>query len=160
MKRHCDDLDPIIEAIADGSYELAGDEAAHLASCPLCSIRLERARAIESWLMTREAAAPSATFSAGVMARVGHEQWRTERVVDLGFNLAMAAGILVILAGGAGLAWSLGFLSITIDVEAIVRALDTPVTNRVLSEVQTLVMAAGVLTLALVLWWWAETASD
>jgi hypothetical protein len=160
MKKRCDDLDPMMEAIADGSHQPAGEEAAHIASCAVCSARLERARAIEAWLMTREIAAPSQAFAAGVMARVGHELWRTERVVDLGFNLAMAAGVLVILAAGAGLAWSLGFLSITIDAEAIWRALDTRVTTRVLSQIQTIAMAAGVLTLALVLWWWAETASD
>ena len=51
------------------------------------------------------------------MARVGQEKWKTERVVDIGFNLAIAAGVLVILAGGAGLAWSLGFFTITIDVD-------------------------------------------
>ena len=70
----------------------------------------------------REMAVPPATFTAAVMARVGQERWKTERAIDLGFNLAIAAGVLVILAGGAGLAWSLGLLTITIDVEAIWQA--------------------------------------
>ena len=156
----CDDLDALIEAVADGSLELPDADAAHVASCAVCTARLERARAIESWLMTRAVAAPSPTFTAGVMARVGQEQWRTERAIDLGFNLAMAAGVLVILAGAAGLAWSLGFLTFTIDPEAIWQALDTPMTNRVLSQLQTVVMGAVLLTAALVLWWWAEMASD
>ena len=43
-----------------------------------------------------------------LMARIGQERWQTERVVDMGFNLAVAGGVLVILAGGFGLAWSLG----------------------------------------------------
>ena len=67
---------------------------------------------------------------------------------------------MVIVAGGAGLAWSLGLLTITIDFDAIWQALGTDVTGRVLTQVQTLVMAAGLLTTALVLWWWAEAASD
>jgi hypothetical protein len=157
---HCDDLDALIEGVADGSLELSAADAAHVASCAVCTARLERARAIESWLMTRSVAAPSPAFTAGVMARIGREQWRAERVIDLGFNLAMAAGVLVILAGAAGLAWSLGFLTITIDPEAIWQALDTPITNRLLSQLQTVVMAAVLLTAALVLWWWAEIASD
>lgn len=156
----CDDLDALLEAVADGSLELSADDAAHVDSCEVCSARLERARAVEAWLLSREVAAPPPAFTAGVMARIGDEQWRTERVIDLGFNLFMAAGVLVILAGAAGLAWSLGFLSITIDPEAIWQALDTPATSRVLSQAQTVFMAAGLLTVALVLWWWAETASD
>jgi anti-sigma factor RsiW len=160
MKTLCDDLEPLIEAIADGSHVPAAEEAAHLASCARCTADVERARAIESFLAMREAASPSASFTATVMTQVGREQWQTERVIDLGFNLAMAAGVAVILAGAAGLAWSLGFLTITIDVAAIWRSLDTDVTGRVLSQVQTIAMSAALLTMALVLWWWAEAARE
>ena len=156
----CDDFDALIEAIADGSHQLSAGQAAHLASCAACAARLERARAIESFLASRESASPSPTFTAAVMARVGAAQWRTERFIDIGFNLAIAAGALIILAAGAGLAWSLGFLSITIDAEALWEALNTPAAGRMLSEAQTVAMAALLLTTALVLWWWAETASD
>ncbi|MEO7134214.1 MAG: hypothetical protein ABI024_08335 [Vicinamibacterales bacterium] len=150
----------MIEAIADGSYEPGVDDAQHLASCALCSSRLARARAIESLLGMREVAAPSSSFASAVMARVGQEHWKTERVVDLGFNLAIAAGTLVILAGGGGLAWSLGLVSVTIDREAIWRAVGADVTGRVLSQMQTIAMAAVLLTMTLVFWWWAETATD
>jgi len=69
-------------------------------------------------------------------------------------------GVAVILAGAAGLAWSLGFLTITIDVGTIWRALDIDVAGRVLSQVQTIAMSAVLLTMALVLWWWAEAARE
>ena len=156
----CDHLEPLIETIADGSYAPGVDDAEHLASCALCSSRLARARAIESLLRMRESAAPSPSFTGAVMARVGQERWKTERVVDLGFNLAIAAGVLVILAAGGGLAWSLGLVSVTIDVDAIWRAFGADVTGRVLSQMQTIAMAAVLLTMTLVLWWWAETAAD
>ena len=156
----CDDFDALIEAIADGSHQPSADEAAHLASCAACAARLERARAIESFLAIREAAVPSPTFTTAVMTRVGAAQWQTERFIDIGFNLAIAAGALIILAGGVGLAWSLGFLSITIDADALWQALNTPAAGRMLSQAQTVAMAALLLTTALVLWWWAETASD
>jgi hypothetical protein len=149
-----------MEAIADGSHEPAGEDAAHLATCATCRPRLERARSIEGLLSMRELAVPSPAFTAAVMARVGQERWKSERAIDIGFNLAIAAGLLVIATAGAGLAWSLGFLTITIDVEAIWQAFDTDVTGRVLSQVQTVAMAAVLLTMTLVLWWWAEAASE
>ena len=160
MTRHCDELEPLTEAIADGSHALTADEAAHVASCARCAARLERARLIEGLLGVREIAAPPASFTAAVMARVGHEKWKTERVIDLGFNLAMFAGVAIILAGAGGLAWSLGFVNLSVDLSAAWRALDTDVTGRVLSQVQTIAMSAVLLTMALVLWWWAEAATD
>ena len=156
----CEHLEPLLEAIADGSYEPGVADAQHLAVCPVCAPRLASARAIEHLLATRDIATPPSSFTGAVMARVGEERWKTERVVDLGFNLAIAAGILVILAGAGGLAWSLGFLNLAIDLDAIRRALDTDLAGRVLSQVQTIAMAAVLLTTALVLWWWAETAAD
>lgn len=153
---NCHDLDALIEAIADGSHVPDAAQAAHLATCAICQARLDQARGIEQWLSSREVVAPSAAFTGMVMARVGQERWKTERAVDLGFNLAMAAGVLVILAGGAGLAWSLGFLTISVDLEAVWQALGSEVAGRFLSQVQTVAMAAVLLTMALGLWWWAE----
>lgn len=156
----CDQVEPLIEAIADGTYEPAPDEGAHLSSCARCTSRLEQARGIEQWLATRETPHPSASFTAAVMARIGQEKWKTERVVDIGFNLAIAAGVLVILAGGAGLAWSLGFFTINIDTAALLDAATSQVEGRVVNQLQTVAIAAVVLTMALVLWWWAEAATD
>ena len=53
----CDHLEPLIESIADGSYEPGVEDARHLAGCALCASRLARARAIESLLGMREVAA-------------------------------------------------------------------------------------------------------
>ena len=71
MKNDCDDLEPLIEAIADGSHEPGADARQHLASCPACAARLETVRAIENLLIIREAAVPPASFTAAVMARIG-----------------------------------------------------------------------------------------
>jgi len=156
----CNDLEPLIEAIADDSLPLAAEDAAHVATCATCTARIERARSIENLLSLAEVAQPQAAFTQAVMARVVQDRWRAERAIDLGFNLAIAAGVLVIVAAGAGLAWSLGLLSITIDLDAIVRSLDAGATGRLLSQVQTVAMSAVLLTMALVLWWWAEAASE
>jgi anti-sigma factor RsiW len=157
----CDHLELLIEGLADGTLERDAETAAHLETCARCRARVEQAREIDRYLMTREAPAPAATFTAGVMALVNDERWKTERVVDLGFNLAMAAGILVILAGGAGLAWSLGFLTVTIDLDALAMIAQSQLGNsNVMSQVQTIAMAAVLLTMVLALWWWAEADSS
>jgi len=161
MKNDCDEFEPRIEAIADGTIELSPEQRAHLASCDRCAARLEQARAIEQLLTVRDVATPSPAFTQQVMADVGREKWQTERAIDLGFNLAMAVGVFVIVAGAVGAAWSLGLFSITIDVDAIAEILGAAnVSGRILSQVQTIAMAALLLTMALVLWWWAEAASD
>ena len=156
----CDELEALIEAMADGTIEPSADDRAHLSSCAVCTARLAEARRIEQWLAARELPQPSASFTASVIARIGQEQWKTERVVDIGFNLAIAAGVLVILIGGAGLALSLGLFTVRIDTEVLWRAAASQIEGRVISEVQTVVIAAAMLTMALALWWWAEQASD
>jgi predicted anti-sigma-YlaC factor YlaD len=156
----CDHLDPLIEGVIDGSFEPSADERAHLESCERCRARLAQARSIEQWLAARELPQPPATFTATVMARVGDAQWQTERVIDMGFNLAVAAGVLLIVIGGAGLAWFMGLFGVTADLATIVGAIDSQLTGRVMSQVQTIAVSAVLLTLALVLWWWAEAATD
>jgi hypothetical protein len=153
-------LDPLIEAIADGSHEPSADDRAHIASCAVCSARFEQARRVEQWLAARETPLPPATFTASVMARIGEEKWHAERVVDIGFNLAIAAGVLVIVAGGFGLAWSLGFFTISVDTAALLNAALARVEGRVISEAQTVLISALLLTMALGFWWWAEAATD
>ena len=156
----CHDLEPLIEAIADGSYEPSPEDRAHLASCAVCSARVEHARRIEQWLAAREMRQPPPTFTASVMARIGQEKWQAERVVDIGFNIAVAAGVLVIVIGALGVAWSLGFFTITFDVAALVSGAFSRIEGRVISEVQTVLISAVLLTMALVFWWWAEAATD
>jgi hypothetical protein len=156
----CDEVELIIEDLVDGSIAAAPAAALHLEGCAACQSRLDRARAIERLLMTRDVPAPPPTFTSVVMSRIVRELWAVERAVDIGFNLALAAGALVIVAGVVGLAWSLGFLTIAIDVDALLRAAGPAMSERLFSEVQTLAMAATVLTMALVLWWWAEADSS
>jgi len=156
----CDHLEPLIEGFADGSAEPDAGERAHLDTCAVCRRRVEQARDIERFLLGRELPAPSAAFTTGVMAMVQRDRWRTERAVDLGFNLAMAAGVLVVLAGLGGIAWSLGLLTVSIDFAAVSEAARTELGGRLVSQVQTVAMAAVLLTMALALWWWTEADSS
>jgi anti-sigma factor RsiW len=155
----CIDLDPFIEAIADVGWEPDAAGRAHLATCAQCAARVALAREIDRFFANRETPPPPVNFTAMVMAGVAKERWRTERAVDISFNLAVAAGVLVILSSAAGAAWSLGLLTVRIDLDAIANALGSDLASRVLSQAQTVGVAAGLLTMALVLWWWAETES-
>ena len=152
----CDDLDPLIEAMADDSLEASPEDRAHMESCDVCGGRLGRARAIHALLATREMPLPPASFTTSVMARIRSERWEGEEVVDLGFNLAIAAGILLIVGGAAGLAWSAGLLTFGVDVHSVLASVANQWVDRVLQQLQTVVMASVLLTMALGLWWWAE----
>jgi hypothetical protein len=152
----CDDLEPLIEAIADDSLEPSPEDRAHLDSCDLCRDRIDRARAIHALLTTRELPSPPASFTASVMTRIHHERWEGEQVVDLGFNLAIAAGVLLIAGGALGLAWSFGLLTFGMDVRGLFASVATEWVDRALQQLQTIVMATVLLTMALGLWWWAE----
>jgi anti-sigma factor RsiW len=156
----CDALEPLIEAIADGTIEPSAQDRAHLASCAVCAARLDSAKRIEQWLAARAMPQPSGSFTTAVMLRIGQERWRAERAIDIGFNLAIAAAVAIILVGAAGAAWSLGFFTITFDTEALLRLALSQVEGRVINQVQSMLVGAVVLTMALVLWWWAEAATD
>lgn len=156
---NCLDLDPLVESIADGTITLSQDARQHLEACPACRQRLSEAQAIEQLLATREVMLPPPSFTAAVMARVGHDRWRTEQVVDIGFNLAIAAGILFVLAGAVGLAWAIGTLSFTIDADELLRVAADAFAPRLMSQIQAVALAAALLTTALALWWWTEAGS-
>jgi hypothetical protein len=151
----CEELDDVIEAVAAGEAASAGAEA-HLAGCAACQARVELARAVARLLETREMPAPPEAFTVHVMRLVHQERWRAEQFVDVGFNVAMAAGLLIVLAGVSGLLWSLGWFSL--DVSAVTAAVTTfaPWTGEVASRLQMVIIAALLLSSALVLWWWVE----
>ena len=151
----CDELDELIEALADGEVVPGGVEA-HVAGCAACQARVELARTVDRLLLAREVPAPPPAFTGHVMRLVHQERWRVEQFVDVGFNVAMSAGLLVVLAGLGGLLWSLGWLSL--DVAAMTIAVTTfaPWTGELASRVQMVIVAALLLSSALVLWWWVE----
>ena len=153
----CDELNVVVDAVADGSLELSADQWAHVSGCAVCAFRLEQARAIHAALVTRETPAPPLSFAADVMARVRRERWRTEQAVDIGFNLALAAGVVLVVGGAIGLAWSAGLLTINMEWRSVLLAAMAQWGTRLLPQLQTVVMAALLLSMALGAWWWAET---
>ncbi|MCC7181771.1 MAG: hypothetical protein IT177_25555 [Acidobacteria bacterium] len=151
----CDDLDDVIEALAEGDT-LSAEYHAHVAGCSRCQARLAMARAVDRLLATREAPVPPAAFTFRVMERVGRAEWRAEQLVDVGFNVAVAAGIALVVAGVVGLAWSLGWLTVERPTLEAVGAAIEPWVSSTLARGPTVVLAALLLTSALGLWWWVE----
>src|SRR5262245_59656389 len=154
----CQDADVIIEALAAGDDSADPALAAHVRQCPRCAMRLEMARAIESLLATREVPQPPERFTASVISRLRRERWRAEQLIDAGFNVAVAMGLLLIAGGAAGLAWSLGLFGAD-SILPLVSEGANRVVQRLLPQAQTVAVAVVLLVSALGLWWWAEEAS-
>lgn len=151
----CDALDHRLEALADDLAPDAG-EAAHLRTCARCRARLRLARSMERVLQARELPEPPAGFTSAVMGRVHRERWRSEQLVDAGFNIAVAAGLGLIVAGLTALAWSLDWFSIDPEAVRIVADAAGEWLARVGEQLQMVAIAAALLTSALGLWWWVE----
>jgi hypothetical protein len=148
-----------MDAIVDGSYEPDAGERAHLDGCEVCRGRLAVSRSIEDWLQRRETPVVPQSFTAGVMARISKEAWRTERVIDLGFNVAVAAGLILIIGGAAGVAWSFGLFTLSIDADLLEAATRAIVDDRLASNAQTVAMGTVLLAMTLGFWWWVESDS-
>ena len=112
--------------------------------------------AIDRWM--RERAAPPAppAFTAGVMERVRQEHWRVERHWDLGFNIALAAGLVLIVGGVLGLAYASGLAAVGRDALILFGASLSTVADQVAPHLPTYAGAFSLTVSALGLWWWAE----
>jgi len=151
----CNDLDDVIEAMAEGE-RLSADHHAHVANCARCQSRVAMARALDRLLATRETPQPPPAFTFHLMERVGRDSWRAEQLVDVGFNIAVAAGATLVTAGVVGLAWSFGWLTMEPPtLEAVGTAIE-PWLSNTLDKGPTVALAALLLTSALGLWWWVE----
>lgn len=156
MTSRCDDFVERADGIALGDREVSPADAQHLASCASCRGVLQRARAIEAALAARPVPEPPAAFTTHVMAAVRRDRWRAEQVLDLGFNLAIATGVLLIAAGLLGLAWRTGLIVIGGDLATLVTAGVSLLAERAAAQAQNVLLAMLLLTTALGVWWWAE----
>jgi anti-sigma factor RsiW len=151
----CDQANEFIEAAAVGE-PLPDPVAAHLGECRRCAARLALARRIDLTLQRRPIPAPPPNFTAAVLRRLRDERWHAERVVDLGFNLAVSFGVLAIFLGLAGLAWRLGVVHIDETVLNLARDAATEVARRAATDTRILMFGTLLVSTAVALWWWAQ----
>jgi predicted anti-sigma-YlaC factor YlaD len=152
----CDEVLELIEPIAAGDVTPEGRLEAHLASCRDCRAALEDARRVEALLRGQPAPVPPPHFTARTMSRLRRERWRSEKAVDLGFNVALAAVAIAVVAGGWLLLRFSGFNVVGPDAIDLIGQGATTLVHRGLSVIPAYAGAAVLLGAALGLWWWAE----
>lgn len=112
--------------------------------------------AIESWLRDRAAPAAPAAFTVAVMTRVRHERWQAERYWDLGFNITVAAGLLVVAAGVLGLIYMSGLSVVGRDAVLLFADALATAADQLAPALPTYMGAFALTATALGLWWWVE----
>jgi hypothetical protein len=152
----CSDFEDRVDLIVMGEATLSADDAAHVESCATCRGLLQRAKALEAVLIAHPSVEPSPTFTTQVIDAVRRERWRAEQFLDLGFNVAVAAGVLLIVAGVVALAWRTGLIAVGGDLATLVTAGMSVIAERATAQAQNVLLATVVLTMALGVWWWAE----
>jgi hypothetical protein len=113
-------------------------------------------QAIDRWMRGRAAPQPPAGFTNGVMARVRQQRWQAERYWDLGFNIAVAGGLLLIALGVIGLVHVSGFTALGRDAILLFAVSVMTLAERLAPSLPVYVASAALAATALGLWWWAE----
>ncbi len=155
-KLTCVDVLDLVDAIASGDVEPGGDVRRHLETCARCAASLATARRIEALLVARPAPPAPAQFGDTVRRRIGRERWRAEQSVDWLFNIAIAAGIAIIVSGFAALMNLQAILGGAAAAWSVVAAFGGDVARQAAPTVATYVAAFGLLMSTLAIWWWAE----
>jgi anti-sigma factor RsiW len=152
----CDEALEAIEPIAAGDVTPDGRIAAHVATCPNCGRALERARALERMLGQRSAPQAPAQFTARTLGRVRRARWRSDQLLDLGFNLAITA----IVAGVVGAVWALlhrsGLTAVSNGATDVLTSGLLTFAQRIAPSVPIYAGATALVASALGIWWWAE----
>jgi len=152
----CDEALETVEAVAAGDLTPEGRIATHLATCPDCAAVLERARKLERLLHARPVAEPPAHFTARTLTRVRRARWRSEQLLDVGFNIAIAAVVLAVVGGIWMLLNRSGLTAVSRDAVSLFGTGFAALVQRVGPSVPLYAAVSAVLLTALAAWWWAE----
>ncbi len=152
----CDEVLDRVEAIAAGDVTPEGRIADHLASCADCAAVLESARRVEQLLRQRAAPRAPAQFTARTLGRVRRARWRSEQVVDAGFNAAIALIVGGVLVGIWMLAHRTGLGAVGNDAVELLGSGVAAFASRVGPALPLYGAATALVATALGIWWWAE----
>ena len=152
----CDEVLDAVEAIAAGELKAEGRMADHLTTCPNCAAALADARQLEAMLRTRPVPQAPPQFASRTMARIRRARWRSEQVMDVGFNAALALIVFGLAIGGWLFLDRSGLTSVGDDAVGIFRTAAVALAGRVAASLPLYAAATALLVAALGLWWWAE----
>src|SRR5262249_4304603 len=141
---------------ASGDVTPDGRLADHYATCPNCSSALAGARSLEDLLRGRAVPQPSAGFTARAMTQVRRARWRSDQIIDLGFNVAIAVGVLGVLAGMWFVLRRSGMTAVSRDAVSAAGSGFAALAQRIGPSLPLYLAASALLATALVVWWWAE----
>ena len=107
-------------------------------------------------LQTRPAPQAPSQFTSRTLTRIRRDRWRSDQLLDTGFN---AVVILLVLAAVAG-AWLVmnrsGLITISSDAMDLVETGVATMVQRIAPAVPLYAAAAALLAGAVGIWWWAE----
>jgi anti-sigma factor RsiW len=152
----CDEVLDALEPIATGDVTADGRIAEHLATCPNCAAALSRAQHLERLLRERPAPRAPAHFAAQTLGRVRRARWRSDQMIDVGFNLAIAAIVVGVIAAVWTLAHRSGLASVSGDAAGLFASGLVAVAQRVAPVAPLYAGATALVVTALGIWWWAE----
>jgi len=152
----CDEVLEAVEPIAAGELAPSPRVAEHLASCRGCAGALDSARRLDALLRARAAPVPPAHFSSRVMNGLRRARWRTEQMLDWGFNLALvAAGVVVVISLWVVMRRS-GLTTVSSDAIELLGPGMVLFARRITPSLPLYLAATALLGTALGVWWWAE----
>ncbi|HZT76345.1 MAG TPA: hypothetical protein VFA27_06795 [Vicinamibacterales bacterium] len=152
----CDEALNSVEAIAAGELTPEGRIAEHLTTCADCAAALESARRVERLLRARPAPSAPAQFTTRTLGRVRRARWRSEQVVDAGFNAAIALIVAGVVVGIWMLAHRTGLAAVSNDAVELFATGLSAFARRVGPSLPLYAGATALVGTALGIWWWAE----
>ena len=152
----CDEALNSVEAIAAGESMPEGRIAEHFASCADCAAALDAARRVERLLRERAAPRAPSQFTSRTLGRVRRARWRSEQLVDAGFNAAIALIVAGVVAGIWMLAHRTGLAAVTSDAMQLLGGGVGEFARRFGASLPLYAGATALVATALGIWWWAE----
>jgi anti-sigma factor RsiW len=155
----CRDLDALIDELASGELATTDAVRAHLIGCAHCTARLRLAQQMEQTLTVIAAPEIPRNFAAAVVRKLRRDWWRTEQHVDLWFNVALAGGLILVVAGVWLLLNASGLSAVARDASGLLAAGFDTLSDRIVASLPVYGAAAVILATTLAVWWWAEQES-
>lgn len=152
----CDQALDAVEAIAAGETTPDVRLTEHYASCPNCAAALKSARELEHLLLARSTPQPPPQFTTRTMARVRRARWRSEQVLDAGFNVLVIIVVASVVIGIWMALHRTGMTAVSNDAFGIMGRGMSTLTHRIAPSLPLYAGASALLLTALGIWWWAE----